>query len=63
MENSNTTPILGEIILYQPDDFIRLEVMVEDETVWLTQAQMGNFSIKTKELFRSILATYSEMVN
>ena len=30
----------GEIILYQPDDSIRLEVKVEYETVWLTQAQM-----------------------
>lgn len=30
----------GEIILYQPDETIRLEVKLEDETVWLTQAQM-----------------------
>ena len=30
----------GEIILYQPDSFLKLEVRVEDETVWLTQAQM-----------------------
>ena len=30
----------GEIVMYQPDDTIRLEVMVENETVWLTQAQM-----------------------
>ena len=34
MENQN------EIILYQPDSSISLEVRVEDETVWLTQAQM-----------------------
>jgi hypothetical protein len=31
----------GEIILYQPDDIIRLEVRIEDETVWLTQMQMA----------------------
>ena len=31
---------IGEIILYQPDNSIRLEVRVENETVWLTQAQM-----------------------
>ena len=31
---------MGEIIMYQPDSSIRLEVRVEDETVWLTQAQM-----------------------
>ena len=31
----------GEIILYQPDETVRLEVRIEDETVWLSQAQMG----------------------
>ena len=31
----------GEIILYQPDNSIRLEVRMEEETVWLTQAQIG----------------------
>ena len=31
----------GEIVLYQPDESIRLEVRLEDETVWLTQAQMA----------------------
>ncbi|KAA6326111.1 hypothetical protein EZS27_024741 [termite gut metagenome] len=30
-----------EIVLYQPDNSIRLEVRVEDETVWLTQAQLS----------------------
>ncbi|GHV35512.1 hypothetical protein FACS1894178_5220 [Bacteroidia bacterium] len=30
----------NEIILYQPDSAIQLEVLVENETVWLTQAQM-----------------------
>lgn len=30
----------GEIILYQPDETVRLEVRLEDETVWLTQAQI-----------------------
>jgi len=31
----------GEIILYQSEDLTQLEVRVEDETVWLTQAQMA----------------------
>ena len=31
----------GEIILYQPDNEVKLEVRLEDETVWLTQAQMA----------------------
>ena len=31
----------GEIILYQPDEAVRLEVRLEDETVWLTQEQIA----------------------
>ena len=36
----------SQIVLYQPDESIRLEVKLEGETVWLTQAQMT-------ELFRT----------
>lgn len=32
----------GEIILYQPDEAVKLEVRLEDETVWLTQEQIAN---------------------
>jgi len=39
----------GEIVLYQPDDTIRLEVKIEDETVWLTQAQMAELFQTTKQ--------------
>ena len=31
----------SESILYQPDNEIRLEVRLEDETAWLTQAQIA----------------------
>lgn len=31
----------GEIIMYQPDDSIRLEVRMEEETVWLNLNQMS----------------------
>jgi hypothetical protein len=31
----------GEIVMYQPDETIRLEVRMEGETVWLNQAQMA----------------------
>lgn len=31
----------GEVILYQPNDSVRLEVRLQDETVWLTQQQMA----------------------
>jgi hypothetical protein len=31
----------GEIILYQPNDFLKLEVRLDDETVWLAQVQIA----------------------
>lgn len=31
----------GEIILYQPNETVKLEVRMENETVWLTQAQIA----------------------
>lgn len=45
----------GEIILYQPDETVKLEVRMEDETVWLTQAQIV-------ELFQSSKANISEHI-
>ncbi len=44
---SSTSSQKGEIVLYQPDESISLEVRLEDETVWLTQAQMAElFDVK-----------------
>ena len=40
MENKMHRPE-GEIVVYQPDEITRLEVMVENETVWLTQSQLS----------------------
>ncbi|MBD5187069.1 MAG: DNA-binding protein [Bacteroidales bacterium] len=50
----------NEIILYQPDDTLTLDVRVEDETVWLTQAQMAelfqtsrnNITLHTRNIFK-----------
>ena len=41
----------NEIIVYQSDteDGVRLDVRVEDETVWLTQAQMADLFSSTKQ--------------
>ncbi len=39
----------GEIILYQPDETVRLEVRLEDDTVWLTQQQMTELFNATKQ--------------
>ena len=37
----------NEIILYQPDSTVKLEVRIENETVWLTQQQIADlFGVK-----------------
>lgn len=43
-----TSPTNGEIVLYQPDDDIRIEVRLENETVWLTQQQMSELFQKDR---------------
>lgn len=45
----------GEIVLCQPDELVKLEVRLEDENVWLTQAQIV-------ELFQSSKANISEHI-
>lgn len=32
---------MGEIVLYQPDETIRLEVRMENDTVWINRQQMA----------------------
>ena len=39
MENIESSK--GEIVMYQPDETIRLEVRVENETVWLNRQQIA----------------------
>ena len=39
---SNIESTKGEIVMYQPDETIRLEVRVENETVWLNRQQMAS---------------------
>jgi len=34
--------VTNEIILYQPDNTMKLEVRLENETVWLIQQQMAD---------------------
>ncbi|MBR5434627.1 MAG: virulence RhuM family protein [Bacteroidales bacterium] len=47
IENQDFAPNNGEVILYNPDDTIRLGVRMNDETVWLTQAQMAELFDKS----------------
>ena len=51
----------GEIILYQPDETVRLEVRLEDDTVWLTQQQMAELFGKDRTVIgRHIRNVYNE---
>ena len=66
----------NEIILYQSDEAIRLEVRLDEETVWLTQAQMAELFgtqrqaitkhlkniFDTKELERSTTSSILELL-
>ncbi len=49
MNSSNTESNKGEIILYQPNESLKLEVQIENETVWLTQQQMAELFQTSKQ--------------
>ena len=38
----------GEIVLYQPDETIRLEVRMGEDSVWLTQQQMAELFLSSR---------------
>lgn len=49
----------GEIVMYQPDETIRLEVRMEGETVWLNQAQMAElFGTKRQAITKHLQNIY-----
>ena len=54
--NANESISTGEIILYQPNNTIRLEVRIEDETVWLNRQQMA-------QLFGRDIKTIGKHIN
>ena len=66
----------GEVILYQPDATTRLEVRLEEESVWLTQAQIAELFgtevpaiskhirniYQSEELYREAIVSKMEIV-
>ena len=46
---TNMEPNKGEIVMYQPDETIRLEVRVENETVWLNRQQIAALFSRDKK--------------
>ena len=51
----NDKEVNGEVVVYQPDEVTRLKVRVEDETVWLTQSQMVELFLSSKQRKRLFL--------
>ena len=50
----------GEIILYQPDNEVKLEVRLEEETVWLTQEQIATlFGTKRPAITKHLSNIYT----
>ena len=51
----------GEVVLYQPNDTIRLEVRLEQETVWLTQQQIADlFGVKQPAVSKHLSNIFKE---
>ena len=51
----------GEIILYQPDETVRIEVRLEDDTVWLTTNQMAAlFDREESNIRRHVINVFRE---
>ena len=56
---NNIDSSTGEIVMYQPDETIRLEVRMGEETVWLSQAQMAElFGTKRQAITKHLQNIY-----
>lgn len=55
----NDKVMANEIVLYQPNETIQLEVRLQDETVWLTQQQMGElFGVNRQAITKHLKNIY-----
>ena len=58
---NNIDSSTGEIVMYQPDETIRLEVRVENETVWLTQQQIADlFQSSRTNVLEHVMHIYED---
>ena len=53
----------SQIVLYQPDESISLQVKIEEDTVWLTQAQMVELLVLVKLILVSTLLIFISKEN
>ena len=55
MKNEELFTGRGEIVIFNPDESVRLDVRIEGETVWLTQAQMGElFGVRRQAITKHL---------
>ena len=46
--------IKDEVVVYQPDDKVRIEVRLNDDMIWISQPQMVQLFQSSKANIRSI---------
>ena len=56
---AHTEPAGNQIVVYQPNETVRLDVCLENETVWLTQEQIANlFGTKRPAITKHLANIY-----
>ena len=56
---AHTEPAGNQIVVYQPNETVRLDVRLENETVWLTQEQIANlFGTKRPAITKHLANIY-----
>ena len=64
IETQQLAPQSGEVILYNPDDTIRLEVRMNEENVWLNRSQIAQlFGRDVKTIGKHINNALREELN
>ena len=57
---THTEPAGNQIVVYQPNETVRLDVRLENETVWLTQEQIANlFGTKRPAITKHLANIYT----
>ena len=56
-------PVENQIIVYQPNETVRLDVRLENETVWLTQEQMALLFGRDQSVIARHVGNFSKRAN
>jgi len=64
MNENNLSSNQSDFILYTSNEGdVKVEVVLQDENIWLTQKAMGSFSVRTGVLLPNISGTFSAVGN